>query len=276
MIINGKEIALTWKKEIKERVDKLKSKPNLVVILVGSNLASLSYVKGKEKDCNFVGIENTILKFPETITEKELLVEIEKLNNDSSVDGILVQLPLPKHINQNKILNKIDYNKDVDGFNPYHIGNLALNIPSVVPCTPKGIMRIFDVYDINLSGKNVCVIGRSNIVGKPMSYLLTNENATVVLCHSKTENLKYYTTNADVVIVAIGKANFLKSDFIKEGTIVVDVGINRVDDKLVGDVDFNNCVNKASLITPVPGGVGLLTRAALLDNILQLKEKKDE
>lgn len=274
MIIDGKKIALNWKKEIKDKVDKLDVKPNLVVILVGTNPASMTYVKGKEKDCNIVGIKNITLNFPATITEEELLLEIDRLNNDNSVNGILVQLPLPSHISENKVLNKISYKKDVDGFNPYHVANLSLNIPSIIPCTPKGIMRIFKEYNIELSGKNICVIGRSNIVGKPISYLLTNENATVTLCHSKTNNLKYYTKNADIIIVAIGKPNFLKSDFIKEGAILIDVGINRVNDKLVGDIDFNDCYNKASLITPVPGGVGLLTRTALLENILLLCEVK--
>ncbi|MGL5377320.1 MAG: bifunctional 5,10-methylenetetrahydrofolate dehydrogenase/5,10-methenyltetrahydrofolate cyclohydrolase, partial [Cetobacterium sp.] len=245
--------------------------PGLAVIQAGDNLASKIYVNSKIKQCAEVGIDSKNYILPLDVTELELLNTIEKLNKDDSVNGILVQLPLPSHINTPKIIEAIDISKDVDGFKPENLGKVVLgDDTALISCTPAGILRLFREYEINLEGKDVVVIGRSNIVGKPMTALLINEGATVTVCNSKTKNLSEKTKTADVIIVAIGKANFLKGNMVKDGAIVIDVGINRDDNnKICGDVDFESLKDKVSYITPVPGGVGPMTIAMLLSNTLK-------
>ncbi len=277
-IINGFQLSKEIREELKLKVSELKNKigrvPNLCVILVGENPASISYVTGKEKACIQTGIENSIIKFPETITEEELLLEVNKLNNDDSVDGILVQLPLPKHICEAKVIDSIALDKDVDGFHPMNVAQLNLGNDCIEPCTPKGIMTLLDSINYDVTGKNCCVIGRSNIVGKPVATMLLKRNATVTICHSKTADLKHFTKNADVLVVAIGKPKVITKDYIKEGCVVIDVGVNRVDGKLCGDVDFDDVLNTASFITPVPKGVGPMTITSLMQNTVSIFEKK--
>ncbi|MGP1485059.1 MAG: bifunctional methylenetetrahydrofolate dehydrogenase/methenyltetrahydrofolate cyclohydrolase FolD [Campylobacter sp.] len=272
-ILNGKDVSAKVKEGIREDVLNLKKsciEPALAVILVGNDKASATYVASKEKACKLCEIKSIMHHLPENTTENELLTLIDILNLDDSIDGILVQLPLPKHINTDKILEKIYPNKDVDGFHALNIGKLSSGLDGFVPCTPLGIMEILKAYNINPEGKNAVVIGRSNIVGKPMANLLLNANATVTIAHSKTKNLKNICLNADILIVAIGKPNFIKADMIKNGAIVIDVGINRLDDrKLVGDVDYESVAPKCSFITPVPGGVGPMTIAMLLKNTIK-------
>ena len=230
-VISGKELSLKKRDFMKNQVEMLENKygrnPHLAVILVGDDPGSVSYVTGKEKACNEIGITNTTIKKPNDITQEELLEIIEELNNNKSVDGILVQLPLPKHINQTFIINSIRPDKDVDGFHPVNVGKLVLGQDTFVSCTPYGIMKMFEAYNIDLEGKNAVVIGRSNIVGKPMSHCLLNKNATVTICHSRTKNLAEITKRADILVAAIGKAEFVKADMVKEGVVVIDVGINR-------------------------------------------------
>lgn len=254
--------------EIKENIGKV---PGLAVIQAGDNLASKIYVNSKIKQCAEVGIESKNFIMPSDVSEKELLEKIEELNKDEAVDGILVQLPLPDHIDTPKVIEAIDISKDVDGFKPENLGKVVLgDETALISCTPAGILRLFEEYEIELEGKDVVVIGRSNIVGKPMTALLINEGATVTVCNSKTKNLAEKTKNADVVIVAIGKGNFLKGDMIKDGAIIIDVGINRDENnKICGDVDFESVKSKVSYITPVPGGVGPMTIAMLLNNTLK-------
>ncbi len=272
-IISGKELATKIKSEIKLEVEKLNLEgifPKLSVIIVGENPASLSYVRGKHKDCAECGIISDNIAFPETITQDELLEEINRLNNDNSVHGILVQLPLPNHIDEYEIINSIAPEKDVDGFTAINVGNMNIGKDCFAPCTPQGCMDMLDYAGVDLAGKDLVVIGRSNIVGKPVATLALQRSATVTICHSKTKNISEKTKNADVIIVAVGKAGFLTGDMIKEGAVVVDVGINRNDNgKLCGDADFDSCLKVASKITPVPGGVGLLTRANLLKNTVK-------
>lgn len=272
-IINGKDTSNKVKEEIKLEADKLiklGKTPALAVILVGNDKASATYVSSKEKACNLCNIKSIMYRLPEDTTQDYLLSLIDDLNKDDSVDGILVQLPLPKQIDSTKILEKISPDKDVDGFNAVNVGKLSLGLDCFIPCTPKGIMRLLDEYKIDVSGKNVCVIGRSNIVGKPIANLMINSNATVTITHSKTKNLSSITKQADIIVVAIGKAKFLKADMIKDKAVVIDVGINRLDDgSLVGDVDFENVANKCEFITPVPGGVGPMTIAMLLENTIK-------
>jgi len=289
ILLDGKETALKVKNTIKEAVTKHKGNgqrvPNLIAVLVGDNKASLSYVKSKVKACDMVGFDSSLIHLETIITEKQLLDLVQKLNNDTAVDGYIVQLPLPKHIDENKILLAINPAKDVDGFHPINIGKLALNLDTIIPATPYGIITLLQEYNIETTSKNVVVIGRSNIVGRPMSILLSQNkpygNATVTLAHSRTKNLKEITQKADIIIAAIGKAHFITADMIKENAVIIDVGINSIPDasrkrgyRLVGDVDFANVSQKVSFITPVPGGVGPMTIAMLLKNTLHVYEKR--
>lgn len=263
-ILDGKKLSLILQEDLKEKINKLSNSPNLTVVMVGEDKASKIYVKNKEKIAKNMGIDtNTIYLNSETTTD-ELLSIIERLNKDKSVNGILVQLPLPKHIDENLVLEKISPLKDVDGFHPKNLGKLMINNASMIPCTPLGIIKLLDFYNIDLEGKNVVILGRSNIVGKPMLHLLLQKNATVTITHSYTKNLKDITKKADILIVAIGKSNFITKEYIKDNAIIVDVGINRVDNKIMGDVDFNSVKDKVSFITPVPGGVGPLTITMLM------------
>lgn len=275
MIISGtqlaKEIKENVKKEVVEAAKKYGRVPHLVVILVGEDPASQSYVKGKGKDAEEVGFKSTTIRKPETISEEELLDIIRVLNNDDSVDGILVQLPLPKHIDEDKVIETIDKSKDVDGFHPANVAALWQKRPCTFPCTPKGIIKLLDKAGVEIEGKNAVVIGRSNIVGLPVAKMLIDRNATVTVAHSRTKNLPEVTSNADILVVAIGKPKFVTADMVKDGAAVIDVGVNRNPEtgKLCGDVDFEACVEKASVITPVPGGVGPMTRACLMENTLE-------
>lgn len=282
-ILDGIKLSKEIKQEIKQKVESYKEQgkrvPHLGAILVGNNGASRTYVDNKIKDCNFVGFESSELILPDTISQEELIAEIVKWNNDDTLDGFIVQLPLPKHINQEAVINAIDADKDVDGFHPTNFGKMALEMETFLPATPYGIMEMLERYNIETSGKHTVVIGRSRIVGRPMSILMSKNgnpgNSTVTLTHSKTENLEQFTKEADIVITALGVPGFLKAEMIKEGAVIIDVGITRVDDStnprgfiLAGDVDFDNVKDKASWITPVPGGVGPMTRAMLLKNTL--------
>lgn len=265
-ILDGKKLSLKIQEELKEKVSSLKTKPCLAVILVGDDKASQVYVRNKEKAAQYIGINTTTYKLEESTSTEDLLALIDKLNKDSSVNGILTQLPLPKHIDKERALLSILPEKDVDGFHPTNMGHLWLGKPRLVPCTPAGIIRLLDTYKIPIDGKNAVVIGRSSIVGKPIAQLLLERNATVTLTHSHTHNLKDIVKNADIVVVAIGKPKFVTKDFIKEGAVVIDVGINRDENnKLVGDVDFENVKDLTSFISPVPGGVGPLTVSMLME-----------
>lgn len=273
-MLSSKEIVQSVKEDIKSFINDLKQikkrKPGLVTILVGDNPASKVYVANKEKACKEVGIFNDVVTLPEHTTEEELLYIINYYNNNTAIDGILVQLPLPKHINSENILKAIDPKKDVDGFHPENVAKLWLGKECIKPCTPQGIMALIDKTKIDIEGKNIVVIGRSNIVGLPVAKMCLDRNATVTICHSKTENLANITKQADVLIVAIGKPKFVTADMVKLGATVIDVGINRVDGKLCGDVDFDSVFNeKTEYITPVPGGVGPLTVAYLLENTIK-------
>ncbi|MGF7402147.1 bifunctional methylenetetrahydrofolate dehydrogenase/methenyltetrahydrofolate cyclohydrolase FolD [Campylobacter concisus] len=278
-ILDGKAVSLKVKESVKVRADELKKfgvEPTLAVVLVGEDKASQTYVRAKEKACNEYGIKSVAHRLSENTTQNELLALINVLNLDDSIHGILVQLPLPKHIDTNVVLAAIDPRKDVDGFHAVNVGKLVSGLDGFVPCTPLGVMEILKEYGIDVAGLNAVVIGRSNIVGKPMANLLLNASATVTVTHSKTKNLKEICKNADLIVAAIGKPFFLKADMVKDGAVVVDVGINRLDDgKLVGDVDFDEVAPKCSYITPVPGGVGPMTIAMLLNNtILAAQAKK--
>ena len=272
-LISGKEISAAIKQQVREEVVLLNEKgifPKLSVIIVGENPASQSYVKGKHKDCAECGIVSENIAMAETITQKELLAEIERLNKDESVHGILVQLPLPAHIDEYAVINAIAPEKDVDGFTAVNVGNMNIGKECYTPCTPQGCIDMLDYAGVDLSGKDVVVIGRSNIVGKPVASLALQRSATVTICHSKTKNIADKTRAADVVIVAVGRAGFLTGDMLKPGAVVIDVGINRNSEgKLCGDADFDSCIDVVSKITPVPGGVGLMTRANLLKNTIK-------
>ena len=272
-ILDGKNVSAQVKERVKNEALNLKNQgiePALAVILVGEDKASQTYVAAKEKACNLCEIKSVMHRLSESTTQSELIALIDVLNLDDGIDGILVQLPLPKHIDTNKILETISPAKDVDGFAAINVGKLASGLDGFVPCTPLGIMEIFKAYDINLEGKNAVVIGRSNIVGKPMANLLLNANATVTVTHSKTRNLKEICANADILVAAIGRADFVTADMVKEGAVMIDVGINRMDDgKLKGDVKFDEVAPKCSFITPVPGGVGPMTIAMLLSNTIK-------
>ena len=273
MIIDGKKIAENLRIKLKKEIEQLPAsqiRPGLTVILIGDDLASQIYVRNKEKFAQEVGIRSKILKFDNTITEQNLISEIHKLNNDTSVHGILVQLPLPNHINSRKIISEIDPGKDVDGFHPVNVGNLSAGNEALVPCTPYGCYLLLKEVMSNLSGLHAVIIGRSNINGKPMAQLLLKEDCTVTIAHSKTKNLKQLCLTADILVAAVGKAHMVKSDWVKSDCVVIDVGINRLEEngnkKIVGDVDFENIKNKVKAITPVPGGVGPMTISCLLNN----------
>ncbi len=279
-ILDGKKLAYSIKENLKEEIENLKKRgitPSLSVILVGENKASHKYVSFKEKACKELGIESSVFKFPENTTEEELLGLIYNLNKDKRVNGILVQLPLPKHIDQKKVLQSIDPLKDVDGFTPYCLGRLLTDNPLFIPCTPKGVIKMLDAYRVNIEGMHAVMVGRSVIVGKPLSLLLLRKNATVTICHSKTENLGHITSKADILCVAIGKERFIKSSMIKEGAVIIDIGINVASNgKVIGDVDFDEVSKKARWITPVPGGVGPMTIAMLMENTLQAAKLQAE
>ncbi|WP_067728111.1 bifunctional methylenetetrahydrofolate dehydrogenase/methenyltetrahydrofolate cyclohydrolase FolD [Oceanobacillus damuensis] len=272
-IINGKELSADLKQEMKAEVETLKQKgltPHLTVILVGDNPASKSYVKGKEKAAAETGISSSLIELPDSTSENDLLQLIKELNEDTSVHGILVQLPLPEQISEQKVIETIHPDKDVDGFHPINIGKMMTGEDTFLPCTPYGIITMMKSKNIPLEGKHAVVIGRSNIVGKPVGQLLLNENATVTYCHSKTKNLKELAANADILIAAIGRAHALTGEYVKDGAVVIDVGINRqADGKLTGDVDFESAKEKASFITPVPRGVGPMTITMLLKNTIK-------
>ena len=277
-ILDGKAVSLKVKESVKVRADELKKfgvEPTLAVVLVGEDKASQTYVRAKEKACNEYGIKSVTHRLSENTTQNELLALINVLNLDDSIHGILVQLPLPKHIDTNVVLAAIDPRKDVDGFHAVNVGKLVSGLDGFVPCTPLGVMEILKEYGIEVARLNAVVIGRSNIVGKPMANLLLNASATVTVTHSKTKNLKEICKNADLIVAAIGKPFFLKADMVKDGAVVVDVGINRLDDgRLVGDVDFDEVAPKCSYITPVPGGVGPMTIAMLLNNTILAAQAK--
>ncbi|MBE7102057.1 MULTISPECIES: bifunctional methylenetetrahydrofolate dehydrogenase/methenyltetrahydrofolate cyclohydrolase FolD [Bacillus] len=273
VIIKGNEVAEKKRAQLKEEVVKLKEQgivPGLAVILVGEDPASRSYVKGKEKGCEQVGIYSELIELPETITEERLVAEIDRLNGDDRINGILVQLPLPKHIEEKAIIERISPEKDVDGFHPISVGRMMTGQDTFLPCTPHGILELVKETNLDISGKHVVVIGRSNIVGKPVGQLFLNENATVTYCHSKTQNIKELSKLADILIVAVGRPKMVTADYIKEGAVVIDVGVNRLETgKLCGDVDFDNVLDVAGYITPVPKGVGPMTITMLLHNTVE-------
>jgi len=280
-IIDGKALAKRIREDLKVECEKLKEEgiqPKLAVIMVGDNPASKVYVRNKSKACDQIGIEYEEHLLDENTTQQELDELIQKLNNTKEVNGILLQSPLPKHLNINQAFKNISYRKDVDGFTPSSLGKLVMGEDTFISCTPYGVIKMLEEYNIELTGKNVVIIGRSNIVGKPLSQCCLAKNATVTICHSRTTNLKEHTKRADILIVAIGKANFVTKDMVKEGAVVIDVGINRKEDgKLVGDVDFEEVEKVASHITPVPGGVGPMTIAMLMNNVLKAaKEQNNE
>lgn len=271
-LMQGKELSQEIIEEIKKEVEQLNQKPTLAVIRVGNDPASSVYVKNKKNTAEKIGFNSILIELDEKISQTDLEKHIDKLNEDKDVNAILVQLPLPKHINSNDIIQRIKPIKDVDGFHPINSGKLMLGLePYSIACTPLGIIKLLEKYNIEITGKNAVIIGRSNIVGKPVSFLLLEKNATVTICHSKTHDLKNTVKQADIVIAAIGKAKFVDESFIKEGAVIIDVGINRLPDgKLAGDVDFTSVNSKSSFITPVPGGVGPMTIAMLMSNTLKL------
>ena len=272
-IINGKELAKKIRSNLKDEVEKLKENgvnPKLAVIMVGEDKASKVYVKNKSKACEEIGIEFEEFLMDEKITMKELLKLIDELNNRKDIHGILLQSPIPENLDINQAFNAIDYKKDVDGFNPVNVGKLSIGQDCFVSCTPYGVIKMLEEYEIPIEGKNAVIIGRSNIVGKPLIQCMLRKNATVTVCHSRTKNIEEITKKADILIVAIGKEKFVTEDMVKDGAVVIDVGINRNDEgKLVGDVDFENVEKKASYITPVPGGVGPMTIAMLMTNVVK-------
>jgi len=273
MILDGKKEAALLREEIKKEILEIKKKtsksPGLSVILIGNFAPSQIYVKNKEKNSKEVGITSEVIKYSEEVKESEILEKIEELNNNNSVSGILVQLPLPAHISKEKIINAIKPSKDVDGFHPINVGNLSAGYKAIVPCTPLGCLLLIKKAEKNLTGKHAVIIGRSNLNGKPMAQLLLKEDCTVSIVHSKTKDLKLECQKADILVAAVGVANLVKGDWVKKGSIIIDVGINKVADKIVGDVDFKEVKDKAKAITPVPGGVGPMTIACLLKNTLE-------
>ena len=278
-LLNGKDLAQKLQQEMTQEVTELKEKglqPGLAVILVGEDPASQVYVRNKERAANNIGMYSVVYRLPETTSEADLIAKIEELNHDDKVHGILVQLPLPKHIDEDLVLDTIDPAKDVDGFHPMNLGNLFAGKPTMIPCTPAGIMELIKLSGLDLAGKNAVIIGRSNIVGKPMAHLLLQANATVTICHSKTKDLPKVAKQADVLVVAIGRANFVTADFVKEGAVVIDVGINRDDNnKLTGDVKFDEVAPLTSYITPVPGGVGPMTITMLMRQTIDAAKRKE-
>ena len=278
-IIEGKILAKKIRENLKIECEELKKEginPKLAVIMVGNNPASKVYVKNKSKACDEIGIQYEEHLLEENITQKELNELIKKLNDTKEVNGILLQSPLPEHLDINQAFKAISYRKDVDGFTPSSIGKLVMGVDTFISCTPYGVMKMFEEYNIDLTGKNVVIIGRSNIVGKPLSQCCLAQNATVTICHSRTKDLKEHTRRADILIAAIGKANFVTKDMVKEGAVVIDVGINRTEEgKLVGDVDFEKVEKVASYITPVPGGVGPMTIAMLMNNVIKAAREQN-
>ena len=271
MILDGKKVSNEIIENIRKKIINENLKLGFAIIWIGNNESSEIYVNNKIKKCEYVGINAELHHLNNNTTEKNVIKLIKELNNRDDINGILIQSPVPSHINYNNIVNHINSKKDIDGFTNISIGNLVLGLPTIVSCTPKGILKLFDYYHIPLEGKKVCIINRSNIVGKPLMHLFLQKNATVTVCHSKTIDLKSITLNSDIIISAVGKPKFITDDMISENAIVIDVGISRVDGKVVGDVDFENVKNKASHITPVPGGVGPMTIAMVLENILNSK-----
>ncbi len=289
-LIDGKALSQLIRNELKAKTEKRKAEnkkiPHLAVMLVGENGASETYVGNKIKDCAEIGFGSSLFRFPDTISEESLLEKIKEINDNDDIDGLLVQLPLPAHINVNKVIETIDFRKDVDGFHPANIGRMVKELPSALPATPYGIIKLLEHYKIETAGKHCVVIGRSQIVGYPISILMARNaypgNATVTLCHSKTIDLKSYTLSADILIAAMGRPNFVTADMVKEGAVVIDVGTTRVPDaskksgyRLAGDVDFENVKDKCSFITPVPGGVGPMTIACLLLNTMNAVEASE-
>lgn len=268
-IIDGIKISTEIRKDIKQIINETKITPSLAVIQVGDNKASSIYIKNKKKACEEVGIRFEHIKFNDTISEELVINEIKRLNNDISINGILVQLPLPLGFDEGKIINTISPVKDVDGLTYQNVGNLVLENDCLVPCTPLGVIELLKAYNVRLSGKNVCLVGRSNLVGKPLIQLLLRNDATLSICHSKSLDIKNHTKQADVLIVAAGHPNLITKDMVKDGVVIIDVGINKEGNLLCGDVDFDNVSKKASLITPVPGGVGPMTVACLLKNVVK-------
>jgi len=273
-LIDGKRIADAVLDEAAARVAKLSPKPSLAIVLVGDDPASIVYTKKKEDACKKVGISSQIIRLPRSSTQAQVISQVEKLNCDTSVDGILVQVPLPEGISEDAVLAAVHPEKDVDGFHPENFGKLALNLPSMVPCTPKGIIRLLKESGVLLQGKHAAVIGRSRIVGKPLALLLLNEGCTVSVCHSKTKDVGAISSTADIVCVAVGRPRLLGTGMVGEGAVVIDAGTNREGEKLVGDVDFEPVSRKTSLITPVPGGVGPMTVAMLIENTIECYEKR--
>ena len=280
IIIDGKNLAKKIRQELKEECDELKKNginPKLAVIMVGDDPASKVYVRNKSKACEDVGIDYEEFILKKETTQEELIELIKKLNNDNNINGILLQSPIPKHLNINEAFKSITYMKDVDGFTPSSVGKLCIGEDTFISCTPYGVMKMFEEYNIDLTGKDVVILGRSNIVGKPLIQCCLQKNATVTVCHSKTKNLAEHTKRADVVISAIGQSKFVKADMVKDGAVVIDVGINRGEDgKLTGDVDFENVEKKASYITPVPGGVGPMTIAMLMNNVIKAAKEQSK
>ena len=278
-LIDGKSIStekrenISW--ETAEFIKETSVIPHLAVVIIGNDPASKTYVRNKKKACTDVGFKSSVIELEETVTEEQLVAVIDKLNEDKEVHGILVQLPLPNHIDENHIIASIDKSKDVDGFHPYQVGCLVSGLETLKPCTPSGVIELLKAYEIEMAGKHAVIVGRSHIVGKPLIQLLLNEDATVTVCHSKTKNLKELTQMADILLVAIGKPQFITEEMVKEGATVIDIGINRLaTGKLVGDVDFDAVSKKVSHITPVPGGVGPMTITMLLHNTLEAAKKQ--
>lgn len=270
-ILDGKKLSQKILEHLAQRVAKLDKKPHLVVILVGEDPASQLYVGMKEKKANQLGMISTVLKYPHNTDEKTILKKIDELNNDIDVCAILVQLPLPEHINSLNVIQAIAPQKDVDGINPENIGKISIGLePYAYPCTPKGILSLLEEYDINPSGKHVVIVGRSNIVGKPLAQMMLNKNATVTICHSKTQNLSDIIKTADILVSAVGKYKIIRKEMIKSGSVIIDVGTSKINGKTCGDVDFENILDNVSYITPVPGGVGPMTIASLMENTYEL------
>lgn len=280
VIIDGKELAKKIRLELKNEVEKLKEKgivPKLAVIMVGEDKASKIYVRNKSRACEECGIEYEEFLLDEKISMDELLNLIDELNNREDIHGILLQSPIPKHLDINKAFNRISYKKDVDGFNPINVGKLVIGEDCFISCTPFGVIKMLEEYGVELEGKNAVVVGRSNIVGKPLSQCLLAKNATVTVCHSRTKNIHEITSNADILVAALGKPKYIKENMVKDGAVVIDVGINRTDEgKIVGDVDFETVSKKASYITPVPGGVGPMTIAMLMTNVVKAAKNQDK
>jgi methylenetetrahydrofolate dehydrogenase (NADP+) / methenyltetrahydrofolate cyclohydrolase len=279
-VLDGRKVADKILQKVKEDVEQLKKRdinPKLTVILVGENPASLAYIRQKLKSCKKTGIEDELAEYPESVTTEELIAKINELNEESSVHGMIVQLPLPKHVSEPEVIKAVDPEKDVDGFQAYNVGKMFLSseFEHLAPCTPKGVIHIMEHYDLPIAGKEAVIIGKSNIVGKPMAIMLLNRGATVTVCHRKTQDVKEHTLRADIVVSAVGKPKLVTADMIKEGAVVIDIGYNLVDGKAVGDVDFEPVSKKASAVTPTPGGTGPTTVACLLENVVTAAQRQN-